>query len=57
MAKLGFAGALSWAPKQDVIAVCAGKRYNTLYRVSVNGTAKELSSKYCRPVWGPTPGP
>jgi len=57
VAKLGFAGALSWAPKQDVIAVCAGKRYNTLYRVSGNGTAKELSSKYCRPVWGPTPGP
>jgi Tol biopolymer transport system component len=51
--KLGFAGALSWAPKRDELAVCAGRK---LYRVSAKGRAKKLSSKYCLPVWGPTPG-
>lgn len=56
LGKLGNAAAQSWAPSQDVLAVCAGKRYDTLYRVSANGKAKELSSKFCRPVWGPTPG-
>ena len=56
LAKLGLAATQSWAPNQDVIAVCAGKRYNQLYRVSANGKAKKISSKFCSPRWGPAPG-
>ena len=57
VAKLGFAGALSWAPKQDVIAVCAGKRYNTALPRERQRKAKEAQLEVLPSQLGADAGP
>ena len=55
--KLGFTASPSWAPKRDDLAICAGKGYGTLFRVTAKGKAKKLSTKHCVLTWGPTLAP